>query len=69
MTVSKELEAEIHRLSAVELWPPGTIARQLVIHIDVVRRVLGLHASPQHVRKGSFAARTARSSSKESSSS
>jgi transposase len=54
MTVSKELEAEIHRLSAVELWPPGTIARQLVIHIDVVRRVLGLHASPQHVRKGSF---------------
>jgi len=54
MTVSAELEAEIHRLSAVELWPPGTIARQLAIHIDVVHRVLGLQAPPQHVRKGSF---------------
>ena len=54
MTVSAELEAEIHRLSAVELWPPGTIARQLAIHIDVVHRVLGLQAPPQHVRNGSF---------------
>lgn len=54
MTVSAELEAEIHRLSAVERWPPGTIARQLAIHIDVVHRVLGLQAPPQHVRKGSF---------------
>ena len=54
MTVSAELEAEIHRLSAVELWPPGTIARQLAVHIDVVRRVLGLQAPRERVRKGSF---------------
>lgn len=54
MTVSAELEAEIHRLSAVEHWPPGTIARQLAIHVDVVRRVLGLQAPRQPVRKPSF---------------
>ncbi|MFO0467550.1 MAG: IS21 family transposase [bacterium] len=54
MTVSAELEAEIHRLSAAEHWPPGTIARQLAIHIDVVHRVLGLQAPRQHVRKPSF---------------
>jgi transposase len=54
MTVSAELEAEIHRLSSAEGWPPGTIARQLAIHIDVVTRVLGLQAMVPHVRKGSF---------------
>jgi transposase len=54
MTVTAELEAEIHRLSDVELWPPGTIARQLAIHIDVVHRVLGLQAPRQHVRRSSF---------------
>ena len=53
MTVPAELEAEIHRLHIAELWPPGTIARQLAIHIDVVHRVLGLHPPPLHVRKGS----------------
>ena len=52
--MSAELEAEIHRLSAAESWPPGTIARQLAIHIDVVHRVLGLQAPPLHVRKGTF---------------
>jgi hypothetical protein len=54
MTVSAELEAEIHRLSAAEGWPPGTIARQLAVHIDVVHRVLGLQAPRERVRKGSF---------------
>ena len=54
MTVSAELEAEIHRLHAAELWPPGTIARQLAIHIDVVHRVLELQAPPLHVPRVSF---------------
>jgi transposase len=54
MTVSAELEAEIHRLHHAEGWPPGTIARQLTLHVDVVRRVLGTQASPLHARKPSF---------------
>src|SRR5579863_4040164 len=41
MTVSKELEAEIARLFFAEGWKVGTIARQLGVHHDVVRRVLG----------------------------
>lgn len=54
MTVSAELAAEIHRLHHAEGWPVGTIARQLAVHRDVVRRVLGMNAPPLHVRKGSF---------------
>jgi hypothetical protein len=42
VSVSSDVEAEIRRLHDVEGWPPGTIARQLVLHIDVVRRVLGV---------------------------
>ncbi len=42
MTISKEKEAEICRLHFAEHWPVGTIATQLGIHADVVRRVLGL---------------------------
>ena len=42
MTVAAEVEAEIARLFAVEHWKVGTIAAQLGIHRDVVRRVLGL---------------------------
>jgi transposase len=53
MTVSAELEAEIRRLHSAELWPPGTIARQLSVHIDVVQRVLGV-LPPPRVRKPSF---------------
>jgi transposase len=41
MTVSPEREVEIRRLYYAEHWPLGTIARQLGIHEDVVRRVLG----------------------------
>jgi len=46
MTTSAELEAEIRRLHNAEHWPVGTIARQMSIHGDVVRRVLQLTAPP-----------------------
>lgn len=39
--ISRELEAEIVRLYHAEHWPVGTLARQLHIHHDTVRRVLG----------------------------
>jgi hypothetical protein len=42
VTVVAEVEAEIARLFAVEHWKVGTIAAQLGVHHDVVRRVLGL---------------------------
>jgi len=42
MTVSVEVEAEITRLFHAEHWKVGTIAAQLGVHEDVVRRVLGL---------------------------
>ena len=42
MTVPAEVEAEIARHFAVEHWKVGTIAAQLGVHHDVVRRVLGL---------------------------
>lgn len=37
-----EIEGEIIRLHHAEHWPVGTIAAQLVVHPDVVRRVLGV---------------------------
>jgi len=40
MTISKELEANILRYFHVEKWLIGTIARQLRIHHNTVRRVL-----------------------------
>ena len=54
MTVSAELEAEIHRLHHAEQWPIGTIARQLRIHGDVVRRILQLTAPTKTVRRASI---------------
>jgi len=42
MTVSAEVEAEIRRLHYAEHWPVGTVARQVGVHEDVVRRVVGL---------------------------
>ena len=42
MTVELAVEAEIRRLHYAEHWPVGTIASQLGVHPDVVRRVLGL---------------------------
>ena len=38
--ISRELEAEILRLYHTEKWPVGTLARQLKVHRDTVRRVL-----------------------------
>ena len=42
MTVGQEVEAEVRRLYFAEHWKVGTIASQLGVHRDVVRRVLGL---------------------------
>lgn len=42
MTVPAEVEAKIRILHFAEHWPIGTIAAQLGVHADVVRRVLGL---------------------------
>ena len=42
MTVDAEVEADIARLFHAEHWKVGTIAAQLDVHEDVVRRVLGL---------------------------
>jgi transposase len=41
MTVSADTEAHIRRLFFGEHWKRGTIANQLVIHTDVVERVIG----------------------------
>ncbi|HUA26642.1 MAG TPA: IS21 family transposase [Steroidobacteraceae bacterium] len=51
--ISRELEAEILRLYHAEHWPIGTLARQLGIHHDTVRRVLtqaGIPAAKQSTR-------------------
>ncbi len=47
MTVPPAIEAEIRRLFFAEHWKVGTIARQLEVHHDVVRRVLGLLPPPE----------------------
>jgi transposase len=44
--IPRELEAEIVRLYHAEHWPVGTLARQLHIHRDTVRRVLGQAGIP-----------------------
>ncbi len=49
MSVSPEQATEIRRLYTAEHWKVGTIARQLHVHHDVVRRVLGL--LPKRKRK------------------
>jgi transposase len=52
--ISRELEAEILRLHHAEHWPIGTLARQLNIHHDTVRRVLtqaGIPAAEQSTRR------------------
>lgn len=41
MTVSLETVAEIRRLYFAEHWKRGTIATQLGVHVDVVKRALG----------------------------
>jgi transposase len=48
MTIAPDLAAQILRLHIVEKWRVGTIARQLHVHRDVVRRVLAGDNSPVH---------------------
>jgi transposase len=42
MTIDLEHEAEIRRLHYAEHWPVGTVASQLGVHPDAIKRVLGL---------------------------
>ena len=50
MTIPLDLAARIERLYTVEHWRVGTIARQLHVHRDTVRRVLREHgAAPTDV--------------------
>src|SRR6218665_1006309 len=48
MTIGPDFVAQILRLHEVEKWRVGTIARQLHVHRDVVRRVLGGNSAPVH---------------------
>ena len=48
MTLAPDLVAQILRLHTVEKWRVGTIARQLHVHRDAVRRVLGGNSAPVH---------------------
>jgi hypothetical protein len=48
MTIAPELVAQILRLHTVERWRAGTIARQLHVHRDAVRRVLAGNRAPVH---------------------
>jgi len=47
MTVPPEIDAEVRRLFFAEHWKVGTIACQLDVHHDVVRRVLDLLPPPE----------------------
>jgi hypothetical protein len=40
VTIPKDLEAKIVRFYNVEKWPIGTIAKQVGVHHETVRRVL-----------------------------
>lgn len=48
MTIAPDLVAQILRLYTVEKWRVGTIARQLHVHRDAVRRVLAGNCAPVH---------------------
>ena len=47
MTITPHVEADILRLHYVEKWKIGTIARQLHVHHEVVRRVLARSGVPK----------------------
>ena len=49
MTITPQVEADILRLYYVEKWKKGTIARQLQVHHEVVRRVLVQSLAPKAV--------------------
>ena len=51
MTIAKDTECEILRLHYGEHWPVGTIAAQLDLHADVVRRVLGYRGATDEAGK------------------
>ena len=46
MTIAPDLVAQILRLHAAEKWRVGTIASQLHVHRDTVRRVLAVNGAP-----------------------
>ena len=48
MTIGPDLVAQILRLYSAERWRVGTIARQLHVHRDVVRRVVAGNCAPVH---------------------
>jgi len=52
MTITRALEAEIVRLHYAEKWPIGTIATQLRVHHETVRRVLAQAGVPVAVNAG-----------------
>jgi len=47
LVISADLTARILRLYRAEHWRVGTIASQLQVHRDTVRRVLGQAGEPQ----------------------
>ena len=49
MTLAPDLVAQILRLHTVEKWRVGTIARQLHVHRDTVRRVIAGNGAPARV--------------------
>jgi transposase len=55
LTVSREVEAEIARLYHAEHWKVGTIAAQLDVHEDVVRRVVGRLPKKAHTKTAASA--------------
>ena len=50
MAISETLLSQIVRLHFAEHWKPGTIARQLSVHHDTVRRVLVQNGVPEAAR-------------------
>jgi transposase len=59
MTIAPEVIAQILRLREAEKWRVGTIARQLHVHRDTVRRVLAVHAQSVVLAVADNAASTA----------
>ena len=51
MTISKKQEAEILRYAYAEKWKPGTIAKQLGLHHNIISRVLAQNGMPRAKRE------------------
>jgi AraC-like DNA-binding protein len=54
MTIAPDLVAQILRLHSAEKWRVGTIARQLHVHRDTVRRVLAVNVRISEERDRPF---------------